>query len=97
MESGISIINNEKRSRFETLVDGEYAYLSYQSYHGKFALMYVFVPEPARGKGISSVLIKYVLDYAREKNLKLIVFCSYIAKYIRLHPEYESLLVEAEE
>ena len=91
MQENLTIVNNEKSSRFETPVDGEFAYLSYQYYQGKFALMYVFVPESARGKGISSILIKHVLEYARENNLKLVVYCSYIARYMRLHPEYESL------
>ena len=86
------IVNNTKRSRFETEIDGEFAYVDYRFYKGDIALMHTFVPEIARGKGISSALAKFVLEYAREQNLKLMVYCPVISKYIKLHPEYESLI-----
>jgi predicted GNAT family acetyltransferase len=48
--------------------------------------MHTFVPEIARGKGISSALAKFALEYVKEQNLKLIVYCPVIAKYIKQHP-----------
>lgn len=86
------IINNTKLSRFETEINGEFGYVDYRFYKGDIALMHTFVPESARGKGISSGLAKFVLEYVKEKNLGLIVYCPFIAKYIKLHPEYESLI-----
>ena len=86
------IINNTKLSRFETEIDGEFAYVDYRFYKDDIALMHTFVPEIARGKGISSALAKFALEYVKEHNLKLLVYCPTIAKYIRLHPEYDVLI-----
>ena len=86
------IINNTKLSRFEAEIDGEFAFLEYHFYKGDIALMHTFVPEVARGKGISSALAKFALDYAKEQNLKLMVYCPVVAKYVKLHPEYEPLI-----
>ena len=88
----IPITNNTKLSRFETEIGGEFAYVDYRFYKDDIALMHTFVPEIARGKNISSVLAKFALEYVKEQNLKLMVYCPVIAKYIKLHPEYEPLI-----
>ena len=86
------IINNEKHLRFETEVDGEFAFVDYRFYKGDIAFMHTFVPEAIRGKGIAAELVKFVLEYAKEKNRKIMVYCPTIAKYIQTHPEYDSLI-----
>ena len=88
----ISIINNTKLSRFETEINGEFAYVDYRFYKGDMVLMHTFVPEAGRGKGISSALAKFALEYVKAQNLKLMVYCPIVAKYIKLHPEYEPLI-----
>jgi predicted GNAT family acetyltransferase len=55
----ISIINNTKLSRFETEINGEFAYVEYRFYKGDIALMHTFVPEADRNKGIASALAKF--------------------------------------
>ena len=86
------IINNKKLSRFETEINGEFAYVEYRFYKDDIALMHTFVPESARGKGISSALAKFSLEYVKEQKLKRLVYCPFIAKYIKQHPEYEPLI-----
>ncbi|MBX2924048.1 MAG: N-acetyltransferase [Chitinophagaceae bacterium] len=44
------------------------------------------------GKGIGSALAKHVLEYAKAKQLKIIVYCPFIQMYMRRHPEYNELL-----
>lgn len=87
-----TIINNIKLSRFETEINGEFAYVEYHFYKGDIALMHTFVPELARSKGVASALAKFALEYVKEGNLKLMVYCPTIAKYMKLHPEYEFLI-----
>ena len=89
---GIPITNNTKLSRFETEVNGEFAYVDYRFYKGDIVLMHTFVPEGGRGKGISSALAKFELEYVKDQKLKMMVYCPVIAKYIKLHPEYEPLI-----
>jgi predicted GNAT family acetyltransferase len=88
----IQIINNTKRNRFETEINGEFAYVKYGFYKGDIALIHTYVPKSARGKGISSALAKFALEYVKEQHLKLMVYCPVIAQYIKIHPEYEFLV-----
>ncbi|MDQ3016338.1 MAG: N-acetyltransferase [Bacteroidota bacterium] len=86
------ITMNEAVKRFETSAGEEMAYIDYRWYQETLVLLYVFVPEEFRGKGYSQALIEYALNFAKEKNIKITVYCSYIARYMRLHPEYDFLL-----
>ena len=55
--------------------------------------MHTFVPEIARGKGISSALAKFALEYVKEEqNLKLMAYCPVIVKYIKQRHGYEALI-----
>jgi predicted GNAT family acetyltransferase len=92
MESQPLIINNEKHKRFETEVNGEFAYLDYRFYKDDMALMHTFVPESARGMGLASALAKFALEYVKEHKLKLMVYCPYVRKYMKEHTEYDVLL-----
>ena len=90
--STIQVTNNEAELRFETPTGDEFAYIDYRWYQDTLVLLYVFVPVPYRGKGHSQALIEYAMNYAREKKVKVMVYCSYIARYLRLHPEHADLL-----
>jgi predicted GNAT family acetyltransferase len=92
MELENPIVDNKKLMRFETEIDGEFAYVDYRFYKEDIALMHTFVPEFARGKGIAFSLAKFALESVKEQNLKLMVYCPYIARYIKRHPEYNALL-----
>ena len=46
----IPIINNTKLSRFETEINGEFAYVDYRFYEDDIVLLHTFVPGMARGK-----------------------------------------------
>lgn len=83
---------NETDSRFEVPTKDGIAYIDYRWSSEILMLLYIFVPVSFRGKGISSVLLEHVLNYAIEKKVQIKVFCPYIAKYIRLHPEHQVLL-----
>ena len=89
----MEVVNNKKLFRFEILLpDGEYAILEYRWLKGSMVLMHTFVPVSGRGKGVGAALVKYVLDYAREQNLTIIVYCPFVAKYMKAHPEYNDLV-----
>lgn len=88
-----AIVNNEKQSRFEVkLDDGEYAFLEYRWYKGDLALMHTVVPEDKQGQGIASQLAKHALAFARREKLKIMVYCPYVAAYLKKHPEYNDLV-----
>ena len=87
---------NETDFRFEVPTKDGIAYVDYRWSNELLMLLYIFVPASFRGKGISSILLQHVLNYAIEKKVKIKVFCPYIAKYIRMHPEYQGLLASQE-
>lgn len=86
------ITNNIELSRFETLVNGESAYLDYHFYNGILALTHTFVPPKDRHQGIAFALVKFALEYAKAEHLKVIPGCSSVVLYLELHPEYEVLV-----
>lgn len=88
------VIMNEATSQFEVQLDDDLAYIDYKWYNEMLILLYIFVPVAYRGKNISTALIQYALEYAKSKDVKIKIFCPYIAKYIRVHPEYQELLVQ---
>ena len=86
---------NEAENRFEVAVGDETALLDYRWHHGHLALTHTFVPEAGRGKGIAAALAKHALGYAKEQNLKVEIYCTYMAGYLKQHPEYQSLVVRS--
>ena len=85
---------NESAKRFELATGGEMAYIDYAWHRDMLVLLYVYVPVAFRGKGYSSRLIEFAMQHAREKKVKVNVYCSYINRYLRLHPEHQDLLAE---
>lgn len=86
-------VNNKKLSRFEIqLPNGEFAILEYRWLKGAMVLMHTMVPVAARGQGLADKIAKYALEYVREQNLKIIVYCPFVTKYMEKHPEYNDLL-----
>jgi hypothetical protein len=87
-----TIENNKDHSRFEMRVKDDLAFLEYRFYMDEIVLMHTFVPESARGKGAASKLAHFALEYVKEHDLKLKVYCPFVKEYMKLHPEYNTLL-----
>ncbi len=86
-------INHDKSAqRFETTIEGKVGYLSYQERGDTLVYDHTIVPPELGGQGVGSALAKYALDYAREQNKKVIPQCSFVAAYIKKHPEYQALV-----
>ena len=70
--------DNPERHRFEIdLGDGTFAIAEYTLRPGKIMFTHTEVPEAHEGKGIGTTLIRFALDAARERGLKVIPICSY--------------------
>ena len=89
----MQVVNNKRLFRFEiNLPDGEVAELEYRWLKGSMVLMHTRVPANHRKQGIGQQLVKFVLDHAQEHNLKVIVYCPFVAKFIAENPEYELIV-----
>lgn len=93
MEQVYTVVNNTGQSKFEIKFDnGETAFIDYKITPGKISFVHTEVPEDMGGKGIAAQLAKTALDYAREQNLRINVYCSYIAAYVKRHHDYDDLI-----
>lgn len=88
-----AIVDNPEKHRFEAdLGDGSVAIAEYKLVPGKIVLIHTEVPPAHEGQGIGSALIRFVLDWARERGLKVIPICPFFAAHIQKHAEVQDLL-----
>jgi predicted GNAT family acetyltransferase len=86
--SDFLVINNEAARRFELIVEGEAAELTYLLQPESVTFLHTGVPEKLRGRGIAPKLAKAGLEFACEKELTVVPLCPFVAAYIKQHPEY---------
>lgn len=88
----LSISHDEQAKRFETTIDGQTGYISYQDQGDTLVYDHTIVPQALGGKGVGSALVKHALNYARDNHKKVVPQCSFIASYINKHSEYQDLV-----
>jgi predicted GNAT family acetyltransferase len=87
-----TIVNNEKELQFEIALEGEKAYLSYRFYKKDIAFMHTTVPKALEGRGIASALAREAFRYAAARHKKVMVYCPFVAGFVKNHPEYRQQL-----
>jgi uncharacterized protein len=92
-EATYAISDNVDKSRFEIdLGDGSYAIAEYRLGHGRIAFTHTEVPQAYGGRGIATALIRFALQSARERGLKVAPICPFVAAYITAHENEQDLL-----
>lgn len=91
-KSNLVITHNQAAKRFETFIDNQVGYISYQERNDKLVYDHTIVPPELGGRGVGSALVKHALDYAREQDKKVLPQCSFVASYINDHSEYQDLV-----
>ena len=86
--------NKESKGIFELYYDGKKAGLMTYSWAGddKFIIDHTEVDEEYGGKGLGKDLVKAGVEYAREKNVKVIPLCPFAKKVIAKTPEFQDVL-----
>jgi uncharacterized protein len=87
----LEIANNPAENRFETWIDGQLSKLDYIEDGDTIVMTHVGVYPEHRGSGVAGRITQTALEYAREKSLRVIPMCAYIATYIRRNPQYAEL------
>lgn len=80
------------RRRYELEVGGVVAFIDYRREGRTVTMTYAEVPAALRGRGIGAVLVKGALALLRAKGERVIPQCSFVAHYLRRHPEVQDLL-----
>lgn len=88
----ISVRHNAAASRFEATVEGHLAIADYVLEDGRMVFTHTFVPPELRGRGVAEKLVRAGLEQARAEGRRVEPQCSYVAVFIRRHPEFQALL-----
>ena len=90
--NNLAVTHNEAAQRFELLVDGARALLTYRRLPDRIVLLHTEVPQPFEGHGLAAKLSRSALDFARANHLQVVPLCPYVSSFIRKNPEYQDLL-----
>ena len=88
----LTVTHNEAAQRFELLVDGLRALLTYRRIPDRIVLVHTEVPQPLESHGLAAKLSRFALDFARANHLRVVSLCPYVSSFIRKHPEYQDLV-----
>jgi predicted GNAT family acetyltransferase len=91
-ELPVQVVDNKQQMQFEVFLNADLAYLQYRFYKDEIALMHTFVPDSLAGKGLASALAHYALESAKENKRKVMVYCPFVAAYLKRHPEYNNII-----
>jgi predicted GNAT family acetyltransferase len=91
-ENPTGVWHHVAASRFEVEVDGLLAVAEYVKSADQMTMTHTHVPPELRGRGLAEKLVRAALEHARAEKLRLVPACSYVATFIKRHPEYQALV-----
>ena len=86
------LINNREKNRYEYHVDGRLSRIEYILANNEIYLTHTEVDSGLEGQGIGKEIIAFALKDIEDQKLKLIPLCPFVASFIRLNPEWKTLL-----
>jgi predicted GNAT family acetyltransferase len=84
--------DNVAAKRFELDTDGALAIALYRLDGNTITFTHTEVPPRLQGRGIASRLVRDALENARARGLRVVPMCSFVADYVRRHPEFHDLV-----
>lgn len=91
-----TVRDDSARQRYELEVGGALAFIDYLRDGRKVVMTHAEVPVALRGGGVGSALVKGALALVRERGEQVVPLCSFVAQYMRRHPETRDLLAGAD-
>lgn len=92
----VKVVHNEEARRFELIIDGLAALLTYRRFPDRIVFDHTEVPKALEGHGLAAKLAHVALDFARANHLRVIPLCPYVSSFIRKHAEYHDLVSESD-
>lgn len=93
MVPGATVSNNSDAARYEVNLDGAPAgFAAYRLRDNRVIFTHTEVDSAFEGHGLGSALARGALDDVRERGLRAVPLCPFIAAYIERHPEYQDLV-----
>lgn len=85
----MSVRHNVAQHRYELDTDHGVALAVYHEQGDSMVFTHTEVPPVDEGKGFASRLVREALADARRRGYRIVPACSFIAAYVRRHPEFE--------
>ena len=86
-----AVRDNKSLGRFELDVEGGTAFATYRLTPDLVIITHTETPPALRGRGIASELVRGALELIRADGLKVVAGCSFVADYLKQHPEFSDL------
>jgi len=91
----ITVTHDAAAGRYEVTVDGHRSVCEYELNGHRMVFTHTLVPPELRGRGMAEKLVRTALADARAAGRKVVPACSYVAKFIERHREYQDLVAPA--
>ena len=88
----VTVTHDAAAGRFEATVEGQRCELDYVLRNGVAVMHHTGVPRALEGRGIAGQLVQAAMAHARQAGWKVQPSCSYVAAWMRRHPESQDLL-----
>ena len=89
----MTVADQPERRRYEIELDGQLAgFLTYRVADGVITHRHTEVDPAYGGRGLGSRLVRYALDDARRRGLRVKPLCPFVTAFIERHPEYADLV-----
>ena len=92
MIDAAELVDNEFLRQFELRVNDDLAKIEYSLQERKIFLTKLIVPETVNNEGFIEDFLKLVLVNIQERNISVVPTSPPIAKFIRKHRKYRSML-----
>jgi predicted GNAT family acetyltransferase len=95
-DTDIEVVDQPTMRRFEIRLDGKLdGTVGYRLEPGRVLFTHTEVDPAFEGQGLGGKLAAGALDAMRERDLKVVPLCPFVAEFIRRHPRYQDLVVES--
>ena len=84
-----TVRHNAGQSRYELETEHGLAVAIYREQGNRAVFTHTEVPPADEAKGIATRLVRAALDDVRRRGFKIVPACSFVAAFVRRHPEYD--------
>lgn len=89
----LEVVRRADERFYELLVDGQFGGLVvYEDAGSRYVLTHTFIAEGYRGRGLSQVLLRGVLEDLKARHITVTNYCPILDRFIEKNPEYIRLI-----
>ena len=90
----LTILDDEAAKRYEAREDGDLAgFIDYVVRRDRIVLIHTETLALHQGRGIGERLVRYALEDARRRHLRVVARCPYVRAFVERHPETQDIVV----